>query len=447
MKPAEPKENVYKSCLILFVIGLAACSFKFLFNAFLAQHLSPELYGDVSVALRVVTIASAYMLVGTITSTKRFFSNYLQQQQSETAGKYISWHFRVMLISSFLFLILLLAFCIVLLGLHLFHIHELSNYHFLVYLLWLAPIGALNLLAPSYLVSNRNIYIGAFFNAMSIYLVGFLLLIPAIFLLKITFTAASLWLLLLCVFILVVLMQSFFLLKNMKLVLLKGINNIFNRRDTDHVNEQTWWNASKTFTLNQVIFLMTSALDILLLEIIHSSEKIVGYYAAAITISGITFVTQGVILQFVIPKVSSLISTASGKKTLQVLLNRAGLANIALNTILIIIIVIFSDPILKFFGPQYISVKIPLWILLGESFICAMSAATPKVLLYAGHAIWMVYIALIELCVMLSLGVILIYVWGAIGAALSVLISTLAGTILSLYLARKKLNLKTAILF
>lgn len=441
------KENAFKSSLILFSIGIIGYFFKFIFNSFLARHLSPELYGDFSVAMRVFKIASAYMLFGTAASSKRFFSNYLKKKQHDIASKYLSWNLRIVLISAFFFLLLLALFTIVILGLHIFHIHDIREYHLLVYFLWLSPIGALSLLLASYLICDRDVFLGSFFGSGSFYFFGFLLLIPVIFLLNIKLHDESLWILILCIFILMAAFEGAVLFSRMRNLFTVSIANIFNRSHSDKQNEKEWWRVSSRLILNQIAFSVVKALDIILLEIIDSSEKIVGYYAAALTISGVIWVTQRSLFQFVSPRISTLLDEKGGKQKLQALINKSELTNLILSGALITLIIIFSDPILRFFGPQFIVAKIPLWILLGTAFIAVIGAPAPKLLAYSGHEMCLVYVSILEIVTMMISGVILIYAFSAIGAALATFTTLFLRTILMIYFVRKKLNMKVAILF
>ena len=441
------KENAYHASIFLFLLGLGGFLFRLLFNVFLARHLSSELYGDFSVALSIFNIISAYMLFGTATSSLRFFSGYLKKNQAEVASKYVTWNLRIVLISSFVFLILLALFSIVVLGLHLFHIHDIREYHLIVYFLWLAPIGALSLLLTTYLLCDRNIYLGTFFGSAGFYFFGFLLLIPAIYFFNVRLHSEGLWLLMLCIMIVAVVVQSLILFFRMSDLIKTSVSNIFSRTHSDKIFEKEWWRVSIKLIFNQLIFLIVTALDLILLEIIDPSKKVVGCYAAAITVAGIIWITQQSIFQFISPQISSLIESDDGKDKLQALINKSEMINIVLNVILIGFIVIFTVPILNFFGPEYIVSKIPLWILLGAAFIAVLSTPAPKLLAYSGNETCLLYISVYQVITMLILGSVLIYFYGAIGAALATMATWLVRTIFSIYFVRTKLNIKAAILF
>ncbi|HLB56253.1 MAG TPA: hypothetical protein VJK30_02845 [Coxiellaceae bacterium] len=442
---SKTKHSIYKTSTILFLIGLFSYFFNIGFNALLARHVSHALFGDFSVALRVLNIASVCMLCGTLSSSKRFYSQYLKSNKMDSASKYINWNVRLVFISSLFVLAVLTLLIIVILCLHLQNIYDIRKYHLLIYFLWLAPINAITLLISSYLICDRDVYLGTFFDAIGFYAFGILLLIPFIYLFHIPFHALDLWFLMLCIFIFMMIAESLILFKRIPALLKNSFTSLFSRKSSDNVLEKQWWTVSKRLIINQMIYLFVRAADILLLAIMSSDKKIVGYYAAALTVSGIFFVTQTALFQSPSALFSSLVYDQSKKQQLQNLINKTNLMNIILNVALLILIFIFTNPILKLFGAAFIIAKIPLWILLGGTLISILTASAPRLLAYSGYEIYLVYIALAEIVIIIVLGVILIYFYGAIGAALAVVTTSLLRAFASVYLVRKKIGVKAAL--
>lgn len=443
----EHKQNTYHSSLILFFLGLVGFAFKLLFNAFLARHLSSTLFGDFSVALSVFNIISAYMLFGTATSSLRFFSGYLKKNQHDVAEKYVRWNLRIVFISSFVFLILLAIFTIIILGLHIFHLHDIREYHLVIYFLWLAPIGALSLLLTTYLLCDRNIYLGTFFGSAGFYFFGFLLLIPAVYLFNIRLHSDGLWLLMCCIMVTAVIIQLLILLLRMRVLFANSLSKLFDRTHDDKKYEKEWWRVSIKLIFNQLIFLIVTSLDLLLLKIIDPSKEAVGCYAAAMTVAGIIWITQQSIYQFISPQISSLIESSDGKNQLQHLINRTQIINITLNLLLIFIIILLTDPILRFFGPDYLAAKDALWILLLSSLFAVLSTAGPKLLAYSGNENSLLKISIYQILVMLIAGPFLIYFYVMVGAALTALLTWLVRMVFSIYYVRKKLGIKAGVWF
>lgn len=446
MDLAIPKVT-FKSSMILFMIGLFGYFCRFSFNLLLAKHTSTAFYGDFSVAYSVFTVVSASMLFGTASSSLRFFSTYLKKDLPDIATKYITWNLRIVIITSVLFLLLLSIMTTTILGLHLFNIHNIREYHLVIYFLWLTPIGALSLLLATYLLCDRNIYLGTFFNTAGFHFFGFMMLIPMIYLLHVHFRSETLWLLLLCIIVTLSIFLSLILFFRMRHILKKSVVQVFKIGNRDKLYEREWLGVSSRLILNQLMFYLITALDIILLGLIGPNKESVGYYAVAITITGITWTTQHCIYQFILPIISSHTDTDSGKRKLQHLINKTQLINIILNMLLIALIIIFTRPILGFFGSEYLAAKIPLWILLATAFIALLSSAAPKLLAYSGNEKSLLQISSLQIITILISGILLIPHFGAIGAALAAFATWVVRTIASLYFVRKRLHMKAAILF
>lgn len=438
--------NIYRTSIILYFIGLSGYLFNFLFNALLANHISNELYGDFSVAFRILNIFSIYILLGTMGGAKRFYSHYVKINDVEKASRYIGWNMRVVFFSFSIFCFLLSIFSFSLFGLHLFRVHDIREYHLLVYFLFLSPINAVGLLISAYLICDRDVYLGAFFDFSGFYFFGLFVLFFLIYCFHIILHRELLWVLTFFTFILMALFQFLFLIKRVPHLLKKGFSFVFNLKKSDNHIEKEWWLVSKRLTMNQLVYQVVRAADLLLLEWLSPNQKTVGYYAAALTISGVFLVTQTALFQLSSSLFSTLASDPNKKHQLQKLVDESNHMNITLNFLLILIIVVFSKFILGFFGGEFLVAKIPLWILLSGVAIGVVTSSANRLLAYTGHEIYLFYIAAIEIMMTIIFGFLLIKFYGMIGAALTVLLITLFKSIASVYLVRKKLQIRSAVL-
>src|SRR3990167_181375 len=446
MNPISQNEKMIQTSLILLLIGIFGYLFKFLFNMFLARHLGSVLYGDFSVAFRIFRVASVFMVFGTNSSAKRFFSKYIKTNQSTTASQYLIWNLRIILISSFAFLILLFLFTMIIFVLHIVHIHDIKKFHLAIYMLWIAPIGAISSLLTSYLLCNNNIYWSAFFKTIGKYMIGFFLLMPTIFFMGKTLNNNTLWLLILSIFIILVIAEWILILTKMSTLFKTSIEKLFQKSSVAIQEKKEWLSVSSHLILNQFIFLIIQALGIVLLEIIDKREDVVGFYGAALTISGVLWVTKQSVFQFVSPQISTFIDSRAGKNKLQSLVNKTQLFNLFINLIITACIIFYTTPILQSFGPDFLQTKITLWILLGAGMIATINTAAPKLLAYSGFEKYLIYSGVVEFLVMLIFGCIFIYIWSINGAALATLLSLLIRLIITSVIVQKKLKLKSAII-
>src|SRR3990167_8459949 len=413
MNPISQNEKMIQTSLILLLIGIFGYLFKFLFNMFLARHLGSVLYGDFSVAFRIFRVASVFMVFGTNSSAKRFFSKYIKTNQSTTASQYLIWNLRIILISSFAFLILLFLFTMIIFVLHIVHIHDIKKFHLAIYMLWIAPIGAISSLLTSYLLCNNNIYWSAFFKTIGKYMIGFFLLMPTIFFMGKTLNNNTLWLLILSIFIILVIAEWILILTKMSTLFKTSIEKLFQKSSV---------------------------------AIQEKKEDVVGFYGAALTISGVLWVTKQSVFQFVSPQISTFIDSRAGKNKLQSLVNKTQLFNLFINLIITACIIFYTTPILQSFGPDFLQTKITLWILLGAGMIATINTAAPKLLAYSGFEKYLIYSGVVEFLVMLIFGCIFIYIWSINGAALATLLSLLIRLIITSVIVQKKLKLKSAII-
>lgn len=437
--------NIYKTSLILFFIGLFGYAFNFLFNALLAKHINSILFGEFSVAFRTLNLVSVVMLMGSLGGTKRFYSQYIKQGMLKKASRYIAWNIRLFLLAScFLFFVLLL-FTIVIFWLHLIHVRDIREYHLVVHFLWLAPINAVALLISAYLICDRDIYLGTFFDASGFYLFGIAILGLTIYGLHATLHREMLLIFVLCILIFMVLIELFILINRIPVLLRSGFASVFNGRGRNLFSTR-WWVVSKRLILNQIIYFLIRSADLFLLAIISPDKKIVGYYAAALTMVGVFQVTQTSLFQLPTSFFSALLMHQSDRPRLQSLINKANLTNIMLHGLLVIGMWVGSEKLLSLFGAEFVAIKTPLLILLGGVMISVITAPAARLLAYSGNELRLVYITIIEMVIMLFGGWWLIASYGAIGAAWAVVLTSLFRAIVSVYYVRKQLGICSAIL-
>ena len=435
--------NIYKSSLILFFIGLFGYAFNFLFNALLASHINSILFGEFSVAFRVLNLVSVGMLLGSLGGTKRFYSQYIKHNMLKKASRYIAWNIRLFLMTSFFLFFMLLLFTIVVFWLHLFHVRDIREYHLVVHFLWLAPINAVALLISAYLICDRDVYLGTFFDASGFYLFGLAILCLVIYVIHASLHREMLLIFVLCILIFMVWIELLILMNRIPALLRSGFASIFNGRGRNLFSTR-WWVVSKRLILNQIIYFLIRSADLFLLAILSPDKKIVGYYAAALTMVGVFQVTQTSLFQLPTSFFSALLIHKSDRPRLQALINKANLTNIVLHGLLVIGLWIGSEKLLFLFGSEYVAIKTPFLILLGGVMISVIAAPAARLLAYSGNELRLIYITIIEMVIMLFGGWWLIVNYGAIGAAWAVVLTSLFRSAVSVYYVRTLLGIRSA---
>ncbi len=82
----HPSASVANLGLVLLLLTFATYGLKYVVNLLFAKNMPPEVYGDLSLALRLLAIAAALTLLGTGTSAKRFLAKYLQTDRPRGCG-------------------------------------------------------------------------------------------------------------------------------------------------------------------------------------------------------------------------------------------------------------------------------------------------------------------------------------------------------------------------
>ena len=118
-----------------FLIALVSYGLKNITNMFLARNLMVGLYGDFTLGIKTFAVVSTLLLLGSGNATKRFLPNYLYNEDNRNINNYVLWNIRLLLLSNISFLVFLLIFIVLVLGLHLFNIKALMAHHFVVYIL------------------------------------------------------------------------------------------------------------------------------------------------------------------------------------------------------------------------------------------------------------------------------------------------------------------------
>ncbi|WP_422116314.1 lipopolysaccharide biosynthesis protein [Brachybacterium sp. UNK5269] len=103
-------------------------------------------------------------------------------------------------------------------------------------------------------------------------------------------------------------------------------------------------------------------------------------------------------------------------------------------------VAVFADVILGLFGPEFISGAPALIVLASAMALKNMAGALQTVLLMAGRSSWQLRNKAIQLVVLIVLAVVLLPLWGLIGAALAFAVSVLVDTLLAVFQVHRLLG-------
>ena len=434
------KYSSYRIILTLVMIGFASYFIKFMFNLFLAHHLSKELYGDFMLGLRSLSVASMILLFGTGATAQRFLAYYLKLKQEKIIYDYVSWNLKLILRITLLFLLIFIGLIGVIVILHLYQVKSLDSYHLALYLLLLAPLNALSILFANYLMSNNNTYVSGFFSRAGTYLSILLIFISVYYVFNIRIDETNLWIILLISVVLLVGAECFALW----LLVPSAFAKLLGYRNNTEKNEQpVWILTSRHLIASQLAFLVLSLLDLYIIEIISNNKSKVGHFAVIFIIADIMWVVSSTLYKFITPKVSYYLQENKLDK-LQSAINSGLTVAFVVLVALELIIIIWGQQILAFFGPGY-NVQInylALLILSAAYFIGAFCKPAILLLINSGNEKIILYVSIIEFICLLSLGMVLTYTNGLIGLSLANLITIIISTIILVVSAKLKVGCK-----
>ena len=120
--------------------------------------------------------------------------------------------------------------------------------------------------------------------------------------------------------------------------------------------------------------------------------------------------------------------------------------NFAILTVMLIILLTFSEDLLLLFGKGYNSAEIPFIILCFTYYIASVFVPAGKVLTFVETGIQF-KVSVMELIIVVVLGVIFTWFWGLTGIAVSVLISILFKSLMTYIILKRKLPINPLSLF
>ena len=153
-KSTHPSASVANLGLVLLILSFLTYGLKYVVNLVFAKNMPAEVYGDLSLALRLLAIAAALTLLGTGTSAKRFLAKYLQTNRHADSASYLHWNMRLVARAYILVWVGALVAGALMFHLHLFGLRDIESYHLAVYMLWIAPLVATGTLLAAFLLCD-----------------------------------------------------------------------------------------------------------------------------------------------------------------------------------------------------------------------------------------------------------------------------------------------------
>jgi O-antigen/teichoic acid export membrane protein len=434
----QSKENK----LLIFLAGIAVMGYfsKYAFNLVLTHYLTPQVFGDFNIAVRLLTIFSTVSLLGTSTASKRFVSNYLQLEHHDVLAGYIQWNTSLIRAPFIICLIVAIASLTIMHLFHFWHLKDIRDYHLAFYILWIVPLAALLSLLNSYLLcANNPLFYALIGNSLNIVALIFFLIVIGIVGHE---NIASLHLLLVMTLsIVTMLCISLYLITTRASHIYGLLKRALSTRNKPQIDPE-WLSVATRLTINGLFMSFIFSIDLMILRVISPYPAHVGYYAVALTVASATLVIPQNIYTFIKPQISSLFRAPDGKEKLEVLLKGPNRLNCITSFIIGIFIIYFAKPLLHHFGVSYTQIAPSLIMLVLGFMISAYAQPAKNILTYTGFESLLLKISMIELSSIFILGSILTFYFDVFGTACATTISCILKTGLFHFISYKYAHVK-----
>ena len=394
---------------------------KYSMQAYLASHMPASIYGDFNLALRTLMVASTLLLVGTHVSTRKYLGSYLHSKDI-IASHYISWNLRF--IGKFMAVCLSLSFglfflmCVI----HFIDLYHLSRYHIALFALLISPIAAFSLLFTNILLSAQHVFLATLFKNTAEYVLLFIFFYVGIYFLKIPMNHFSSLSVLFCSYLTLFVIEGYFTFKKVPQIRNKEIKNSC----LPHKFKKKWRSTSLQLMSNSISMMLVNYLDIMLIEVLLTNEAVVGYYAAAITVSSFISVLPLAVYQKARSKLGQLLAD---KKTSEIaqLFSHANRINFPITLISAIILAWGTPILLGHFGTQYNKAYTTCLLLVANNVLYALRTPLCLYVSYHNEEKKLNISSAASLIILITLGIPMTLYFGITGTAAATLLGTLSG--------------------
>jgi len=175
---------------------------------------------------------------------------------------------------------------------------------------------------------------------------------------------------------------------------------------------------------------------------IFESEEVIGVYNVALKIATLTMFSLQAVNSILAPMIAE--KYENGEITeMKKLIQFSAKINFTITSLIIVGIIVFQKWILGFFGEEFLTGTIFLFILCAGQGVCAFSGSVGVILQMTGNQKIYQNIVLVSLSINIVLNLILVPIYGAIGAAIATAISVSFWNFYGAYYLKRKLDIQS----
>lgn len=435
----------YKTIFNSLIIIFSGYILEYYLNSYVASHITPALFGDFSLAFRLMILAGPLYLLGMPSSVIKYISKFHSFGDNNSILQFLKWSISTCLKISIILIPFFSLIILFIFALDYYQLHLFADHHAAVYFQFLAPLISAALLLCSFFLAFQKILSA---NVLEQLLKNMLLIICVTLLFSVMDSKS------IHAFHLALCIAAGLLVWVIIIVLIfinnKNIGSQFKRVLTEKIPEtelsltSKWSAYGKKILINSTIFTIIAFLDLLIIEVVpHYGEHNVGYYAACLTVSSLVHVTRRGTFKVLMP----FFSAAKDSKSMQLIVNKAFRFQTGIILSQCVILIVFAKLLLSYFGPSYAQASNVLRVLIIGYGISILPSLSVLYLLFKGFEKTLLKANYFIFISTLVFGPFAYYFYGLIGIATAISLILILNSYTLFFIVKRKTDVKFMILF
>jgi O-antigen/teichoic acid export membrane protein len=420
-------KELVKGSAIALVFKAAGIIIQYIFFWLIARYFNATGVGVFSLLWTILIIAAVFSKLGFDTALVRIIPTLIEKNNRPQIPKLYQQVIRVVFFASIVIGCLLIIFANQLSSLF-FQSKDYFNY-FLIISITVIPLSILNLNAEVFKSFKKITLFSSFQNA-SIFVIASII----IWIGNLKFNHINIVFIAVAVATISLLSISIYYLVKLFRKEIKTANAI-------EFNLSPYYKMALPMLLTNSLFLIMNWTDTIMLGSFLEESK-VGVYNVALKISALTTVVLVGVNSIAMPKYAELYAS-NNMDELKYFAKRTSLLTFSLSSVAFLIIIIFPEFLLGFFGEEFIQGKSTLFILSSGMLFCTFSGSSILLLNMTGKEIASRNILIVTVIINIVLNLILIPQYEIQGAAIATASSTILWNLLAVIVIYKNFRFLT----
>lgn len=427
--------------------SFAAFILSFVVNFFMTHILSTTLYGDTMLSITWISIMGSLVILGIDQSSRRFVTTYLANSNINEIHHFMRWGIKFITKSCILSFVAGLV-CFVIfdpLDIHAFEPYVVAHSEwtsFYAFMFIITPIVGLTNWMSALLLCYKRTSASTFIQYLLTPIIMTVILAIIYNFLDIPLTPFEIRRTLFQTFILAFMITSLICIK----LIPKFIRNL-TQKTTVSKKSIEWRKSATKQVSNMLILNVLINLDFIMAGFFGKNSSSLGLYNIALTVTSILSIIPGAVFQYLVPELEVSVHHDVKIKVLQDYWNKTLFLNAVLLLLTTLLVNAYIDPILNFFGPDYLAAKPIVWVLLVGNMLSSMVGCPGTVLQYTGHVTKVLVNYASAIVIMVVLAFVFTPGFGLLGVAMARVIAWLCVGARNIWCVHKHLKLKALVIF